>query len=70
MKGKHSMQNLTWWLSGGFARGYRTYILMGLAVLTVAVGWADGDLTTSQAIPALLAALGLPAAANHDQKKG
>lgn len=37
-------------LTGGFAAGYRTYILAALGVITAAAGWAVGDQTTAEAI--------------------
>lgn len=35
-------------LSGGFLRGYRTYLFGLLAALTVLVQWATGDLSTAE----------------------
>lgn len=40
-------------LTGGFAKGYRTYIMTGLAALTVAAGWAVGDHSTAESVRAL-----------------
>ncbi|MFO1417268.1 MAG: hypothetical protein U1E83_01225 [Methylotetracoccus sp.] len=35
-------------LSGGFLRGYRTYLFGLLAALTVLIQWATGDLSTAE----------------------
>ena len=40
-------------LTGGFAKGYRTYIFMGLAGLTAVANWAVGDMSTSQTLNTL-----------------
>lgn len=40
-------------LTGGFAKGYRTYIMTGLAALTVIAGWAVGDHTEAETIRSL-----------------
>jgi hypothetical protein len=52
-------------LTGGFLKGYRSYLITGVACLTIAVAWADGDMTGMQALPAMLTALGVTTAANH-----
>lgn len=54
------MENITWLLTGGFLKGYRTYVLAGVGVVTVVVGWAVGDISTHDAIRE--AALSLSAA--------
>jgi hypothetical protein len=46
-------------LTGGFAKGYRTYILAGLAVAGVAIQYAVGDIGLSEALTQGAAALGL-----------
>ena len=40
---------MAYYLTGGFARGYRTYILAGVGVLTAAAQWAVGDANTADA---------------------
>lgn len=44
---------MTYILTGGFARGYRTYILAALGVLTAAASWAVGDQTSAEALRAI-----------------
>lgn len=46
-------------LTGGFAKGYRTYILTGVAIVTVAAQFAVGDINLTDAIQAAALALGL-----------
>jgi hypothetical protein len=49
-------------LSGGFLRGYRTYILGGLLALQAVVSWAVGDMSLielAQQLPEILGGLGL-----------
>ena len=62
------MQNLTWLLTGGFAKGYRTYILAAVAVGTALANYAigDGDLTAT--VTLVSAALATMAAAKHEPK--
>jgi hypothetical protein len=52
-------------LTGGFLKGYRSYLLTGLACATILVAWMDGDMSGIQAVPAFLTALGVTTAANH-----
>jgi hypothetical protein len=59
------MENLAWLFTGGFAKGYRTYILMTVAVVGIGANWALGDADTATTITALAAALGLGTAAHH-----
>lgn len=40
-------------LTGGFLRGYRTYILSGLAVITAVAYWSVGDQSTTDTLRAL-----------------
>lgn len=51
--------NLTYILTGGFLAGYRTYLLTALAVATVAVEYATGQMGLADAITAAALALGL-----------
>jgi hypothetical protein len=37
-------------LTGGFARGYRTYILAGVGAVVAIANWAVGDMSTQQAL--------------------
>jgi hypothetical protein len=56
------MQLLVLILTGGFVRGYRTYILCALAVLTQVGLWAVGDQSLGellQHLPTLFESLGL-----------
>lgn len=58
----HSMENimnLAYILTGGFAKGYRTYIMAGIAAVTVVAQFAVGDVSLSDAIQQLALALGL-----------
>ena len=56
--------NLTWLITGGFARGYRTQILgLSTAISAIAM-WAVGDTTLTDLFakaPAILGGLGLAA---------
>jgi len=52
-------------LTGGFAKGYRTYILMGLAIALAITNWAIGDATSMQTLTAVATALGIGTAAVH-----
>lgn len=58
------MLTLTWLITGGFAKGFRTQIL-GLTTAISAIGmWAVGDLTLTDLIskaPAIFGGLGLAA---------
>lgn len=56
---------LTWLLTGGFAKGYRTYILAALGALTAASAWAVGDQSgpeTARAIWEIVVSLSVGAA--------
>jgi len=44
-----------------FLKGYKTYIVAAVSVVTAAVGWADGSLTAFAALQMILAALGVSA---------
>ena len=60
----HSMENtmnLAYILTGGFAKGYRTYILAGLAVAGTIAQYAVGDIGLTEALTQGAAALGLGA---------
>jgi hypothetical protein len=47
------MDNLGWVLSGGWARGYRTYIMAGLGVATAVAAWSVGDQTSAETMRAV-----------------
>jgi hypothetical protein len=51
--------NLTWILTGGFAKGYRTYILMGVAVVGAIANYSIGDSDLIQTLTAIASALGV-----------
>jgi hypothetical protein len=58
------MPNLTWLITGGFAKGYRTQILGITTALSTIAMWAVGDATLSDLIakaPAIFGGLGLAA---------
>ena len=44
---------MTYYLTAGWAKGYRTYILAGLGALTTVATWSIGDMTTHNAIQSL-----------------
>ena len=49
-------------LSGGFLRGYRTYVLGALLALQAVTGWAVGDMNGVELlnkVPEILGGLGL-----------
>jgi hypothetical protein len=51
--------HLTWILTGGFAKGYRTYILTGVAVVGAIASYAVGDTDLVQTLTAVATALGV-----------
>lgn len=53
------MDIITKILTGGFLKGYRTYILAGVAAVTVAAQFLVGDLNLTEALQQLALALGL-----------
>ncbi len=56
--------NLTWLITGGFARGYRTQILGLSTALSAIAMWAVGDATLTDLFakaPAIFGGLGLAA---------
>lgn len=53
------MGTLTYLLTGGFAKGYRTYILAGIALVTVVAQFAVGDIGLTDALQQGALALGL-----------
>lgn len=58
------MFNLSWLITGGFAKGYRTQILGLTAALSAIAMWAVGDMTLSDLLtkaPAIFGGLGLAA---------
>jgi hypothetical protein len=58
------MQTLTWLITGGFAKGYRTQVLGVTAALSAAGLWAVGDMSLADLLaklPIALDGLGLDA---------
>jgi len=58
------MLNLTWFITGGFAKGYRTQILGFTTALSAVAMWAVGDATLPDLVakaPAIFGGLGLAA---------
>lgn len=58
------MQTVTWLISGGFAKGYRTQILGITTALSTIALWAAGDMTLAEltsSLPLALGGLGLAA---------
>ena len=51
--------NLTWILTGGFVKGYRTYILTGVAVVGAFASYSVGDTDLIQTLTAIATALGV-----------
>ena len=51
--------NLTSILTGGFLKGYRTYILAGVVVVGAAANWAVGDADLITTLTVIATALGV-----------
>jgi hypothetical protein len=51
--------------SGGFLKGYRTYISAGVLVIGALAAYAVGDADLSHTLTALVGAVGLVFAAHH-----
>lgn len=47
------MEKLTWLLSSGFLKGYRTYVLSAAGAVTVIAAWAVGDQSSQQTMHSL-----------------
>lgn len=58
MLAKETQMNLTYILTGGWAAGYRTYIMTGIMVVTAAAAYATGDADLVTTIYAVAGALG------------
>lgn len=52
-----------------FLKGYRTFVLAAVTVLTSLLGVDDGTKKWQDAIPQVIAAVGLVTAALHEPKK-
>lgn len=52
------MQTITWLITGGFAKGYRTQVLGVTAALSAIALWAVGDMSFADLIAKLPIALG------------
>jgi hypothetical protein len=58
------MNSLTWLITGGFAKGYRTQVLGLVTALSALASWAVGDATLADLItraPVIFGGLGLAA---------
>lgn len=56
---------VTYLLTGGFAKGYRTYIIAAVAVVGAVASFSVGDLSLEATIAAVVGAVGLVTAAQH-----
>ena len=52
-------QTLTYILSGGFAAGYRTYVMSGTIVVSALAAYAVGDADLVHTVQAIATGLGL-----------
>jgi hypothetical protein len=55
------MGNIGWILSGGFAKGYRTYVMASVVVITALAAYAVGDAGLIQTIQIVAGGTGLGA---------
>jgi hypothetical protein len=55
------MGNIGWILSGGFAKGYRTYVMASVVVITALAAYAVGDAGLIQTIQTVAGGTGLGA---------
>jgi hypothetical protein len=53
-------------LTGGFAKGYRTYILAGLAIVGLIANFAVGDADLNSTVIGLATAVSALTAAKHE----
>jgi hypothetical protein len=53
------MENLSHILTGGFAKGYRTYLMAGLMVATALVSWMVGDSNFTDMVQHIAEGLGI-----------
>ena len=53
------IEKLTWLLAGGFLKGYRTYILVGVAAMTIVANFAVGDIGLQEMVTQLSTALAI-----------
>ena len=51
------MSALTYLITGGFLKGHRTYILVGVAVISAAASFAVGDINLNELITAIATSL-------------
>lgn len=58
--------NLVNILTGGFLKGYRTYILAGLGVVGLVVNYVVGDADLTTTITGVVTAVATLTAAKHD----
>ena len=47
------MDNMTYILTGGFLKGYRTYVISGIGVLTAVAAYSTGDANLVDTIKAV-----------------
>jgi hypothetical protein len=59
------MAGLAWLLTGGFLKGYRTYVLAAVAIGTALANYAVGDADLTATVTIVSAALAALAAAKH-----
>jgi hypothetical protein len=57
--------NLTFLLTGGFLKGYRTYILAGLGIAGLVANYAVGDADLTSTITGVVTAVATLTAAKH-----
>jgi hypothetical protein len=50
---------ITYIITGGFLKGYRTYVLAGAAAIGVVAQYLVGDVSLTEAVSGLAMALGL-----------
>lgn len=63
------MDKIMYIITGGFLKGYRSYILGIILIVQAVASWAVGDMsfmTLMEQLPELLAGAGIMAAAVHD----
>jgi hypothetical protein len=58
--------NLAYILTGGFLKGYRTYILAGLGIAGLLANYLIGDADLAATVTGIVTAVGTLTAAKHD----
>lgn len=59
------MKTFGWVITGGFAKGYRTYLISAGMIIAALINYAVGDNDLSTLIKTIAAAAGLITAAQH-----